>query len=450
MSDAELYYLPATELAALIRQRKLSPVEVTRAFLDRIAAVDGDLGAYCTVTAENALDEARGAEATLAAGEPTGPLHGVPVSIKDLVFTRGVRTTRGSAIYADFVPDEDAPVVERLRSAGAVSLGKTNTPEFGWKGLTDNRLFPPTRNPWDRTRTAGGSSGGAAAAVAAGLGPIAVGSDGGGSIRIPGSFCGIVGLKPSFGRVPYYPGSSAETLSHMGPLTRTVADAALALDVLAGPDERDRLTLPEPHLPDGTYLGAAEAGARDGAAGLRFGWSQTLGYATIDGEVASLTSAAAQQFLTAGGSLETLDLDWTDPEDAWWAIFYGGIGASVVDRLPEWRDQMDAGLVELVERAKGLTAFDYTRAGFQRVEFWQQVGRCFEDVDILITPTLAVPALSLTGEAPPLEPAEPGHLPSWSPYSYPLQSDGPTGNYRAVWLDNCRPASGATASGSST
>ena len=297
--------LSATELAERIRRRELSPVAVVRAFLDRIAAVDGELGAYCTVTAEQALDEARAAEAALAGGAPTGPLHGVPVSIKDLVFTRGVRTTRGSAIYADLVPDEDAPVVERLRAAGAISLGKTNTPEFGWKGLTDNRLFPPTRNPWDRTRTAGGSSGGAAAAVAAGLGPIGIGSDGGGSVRIPGSFCGVVGLKPSFGRIPYYPASAAETLSHMGPLTRTVADAALALDVLAGPDERDRLTLPVPHAPEGSYLAAAEAGAREGLAGLRVGWSQTLGYAAVDGEVAALTSAAVEQL--ADGRRERRD-----------------------------------------------------------------------------------------------------------------------------------------------
>lgn len=424
MSDATLFYMPATELAERIRRRELSPVAVVRAFLERIAAVDGELGAYCTVTAEQALDEARAAEAALAGGAPTGPLHGVPVSIKDLVYTRGVRTTRGSAIYADLVPDEDAPVVERLRAAGAISLGKTNTPEFGWKGLTDNRLFPPTRNPWDGTRTAGGSSGGAAAAVAAGLGPIGIGSDGGGSVRIPGSFCGVVGLKPSFGRIPYYPASAAETMSHMGPLTRTVADTALALDVLAGPDARDRLTLPAPQVPEGSYLAAAEAGAREGLAGLRVGWSLTLGYAVVDDEVAALTGRGVERLATAGGRVETLDLDWTDPEEPWWALFFGGIGAALADYLPEWREQMDPGLVEIVERAKGLTAFDYTRAGFQRVEFWHQVRRCFEDVDILATPTLAVPALPLTGELPTLGPSERGHLPSWSPFSYPFNLTG--------------------------
>ncbi|MBI2878907.1 MAG: amidase, partial [Candidatus Rokubacteria bacterium] len=289
MHDDDLCYLPATDLAAAIRAKALSPVEVVEAFLARIERLNPLLNAYCTLTAEAAREAAREAEAAVLAGRPLGALHGVPVSIKDLIITRGVRTTWGSKIHEDHVPEEDAPAVERLRAAGAILLGKTNTPELGWRGSTDNLIFGPTRNPWDPGRTAGGSSGGAAAAVAAGLGPLAVGTDGGGSIRIPASFCGIYGLKPSFGRVPIYPASAAEALSHAGPMTRTVADAALMLEVLAGPDERDRNSLPA----DGArYARAIE----DDLRGLRVAWSPDLGYAAVDPEVRALAEAAARRF----------------------------------------------------------------------------------------------------------------------------------------------------------
>ena len=212
------------------------------------------------------------AEVEVMTGEELGPLHGVPVSVKDLVFTRRVLTTGGSRLFADHVPEEDAVVVERLKGAGAILLGKTNTPEFGHKGVTDNPLFGITRNPWNPAMTPGGSSGGAGAAVAAGLGPLAVGTDGGGSIRIPASFCGIYGLKPSFGRVPQIPGfPRLADVSHTGPMTRTVRDAALMLDVMAGPDDRDRHSLPA----DGgrSFLAACEAGI----AGLSVAWSADLG-----------------------------------------------------------------------------------------------------------------------------------------------------------------------------
>src|SRR5207302_7084877 len=218
MDAAELCYLPAVEMAAAIRSKKLSPVEVIDAVLARVDRLNPTLNAYCTVTGDAARVSAREAEAAVMRDGPLGMLHGIPVSIKDLVMTKGVRTTWGSKLYEHFVPDEDAPVVERLRQAGAIVLGKTNTPEFGFKGVTDNPVFGPSRNPWSLAHTPGGSSGGGAAAVAAGLGPLAVGTDGGGSIRIPCSCCGIFGLKPTLGRVaaaPVYGG--LETLSHTGP-----------------------------------------------------------------------------------------------------------------------------------------------------------------------------------------------------------------------------------------
>src|SRR5881296_4224613 len=225
MADARLAWLPATELAALIRKRQVSPVEVIGAVLDRIDTINPRLNAFVTLTEESARREAKVAErALMKRGARLGPLHGVPFSVKDLVITRGVRTTFGTPLYRDNVPTEDAPMVERVRAAGAIMLGKTNTPTFGWIGATHNLLFGPTRNPWNLERTPGGSSGGASAAAAAGLGPLHIGTDGGGSIRIPASCAGIFGLKPSYGRIPAYPPSGALSLSHIGPMARTVAE----------------------------------------------------------------------------------------------------------------------------------------------------------------------------------------------------------------------------------
>jgi aspartyl-tRNA(Asn)/glutamyl-tRNA(Gln) amidotransferase subunit A len=240
--STELAYLSALELVDLYRTRRLSPVEAAGATLDRIERLNPRLVAFITVTPELALEQARAAEARYGAGQPNGPLDGVPVSIKDLTPTKGIRTTKGSLIDPDWVPDFDPPFMERVYAAGAVMLGKTNTPEFGWKADSGNRLVGPTRNPWNLERTAGGSSGGAAAAVAAGLGALAQGSDGGGSIRIPASFSGVFGHKPSAGLVPQYPTSPFGDLSHLGPMTRTVRDSALLLGVVAGADARDRLS----------------------------------------------------------------------------------------------------------------------------------------------------------------------------------------------------------------
>src|SRR5262245_49718161 len=238
MASDELCWLSATDLAALIRRRKVSPVEVVDAVLERIERLNPQLNAYVTVTVDEARHAARLAEREAGRrGTALGPLHGVPFSVKDLVITKGVRTTFGTPLYADNVPTEDAPMVARLKGAGAIMVGKTNTPALGWLGATHNLLFGATRNPWRLDRTPGGSSGGASAAVAAGLAPVAIGTDGGGSIRIPASFAGIFGLKPSRGRIPMYTGSATWSVSHIGPMTRTVADAALVTQISAGPDE---------------------------------------------------------------------------------------------------------------------------------------------------------------------------------------------------------------------
>ena len=244
MNGDVLCWMSAADLAAAIRKKKVSPVEVVDAVLARIQDVK-DLNAYVTVDTEGARRAAREAERALTTrGAKLGPLHGVPFSVKDLILTRGLRTTFGTPLYRDHVPSEDAPIVLRMKAAGAILIGKTNTPTFGWIGITDNLLFGVTRNPWDAGRTPGGSSGGAGAAVAAGLAPLAIGTDGGGSIRKPAAWCGIFGLKPSYGRIPVYPHGAVWSLSHAGPMTRTVKDAALMLNVCAGPDERDQYSLP--------------------------------------------------------------------------------------------------------------------------------------------------------------------------------------------------------------
>src|SRR5688572_26677885 len=294
MPGEDVCWLSALELREGYRRRELSPVEVVDATLDRIERLNPTLNAYVTVTADLARDRARRAERAYAAGEAR-PLDGVPISIKDLTPTKGIRTTRGSLMDPDWVPDYDPPFVERVNAAGAVMLGKTNTPELGWKGDSGNRVVGPTHNPWRHGLTAGGSSGGAAAAAAAGLGPLAQGGDAAGSIRIPASFCGVFGLKPSLGVVPYFPAGAADSLPQIGPITRTVRDAALFLSVLAGPDDRDRTS----YIGAGLDFGASLDG---GIHGLRVAWSPDLGYATVDPEIAAITAAAAATFTELGCS----------------------------------------------------------------------------------------------------------------------------------------------------
>ncbi|HVC34122.1 MAG TPA: amidase [Chloroflexota bacterium] len=417
MDQTELCFTPATELAGKVRARELSPVEVVEAYLARIERINPVVNAYCTVTADLARAEARRIEAAILRGEAVGPLAGVPVSIKDLLITKGIRTTRGSSLFADVVPTEDAPVVERLRAAGAISLGKTNTPEFGWKGVTDNRLFGPTRNPWQRDRTSGGSSGGAGAAVAAGLGPLAIGTDGGGSIRIPASFCGIFGLKPTFGLVPAYPPSWAEALAHTGPMTRTVRDAALLLNAIVGLDRRDRNSYPVGPV---DFLDGIGAGVRRS----RVAWSPDLGYATVDPAVASACAQAALRFEGLAGAVELASPGFPDVGRAWEALFYAGIGAAV-DALPAgWDSKVDPGLVGLVRRSRSGTAFDLARAYQERAQVYDVTRRFFERYDLLLTPSIAVPAFEVGVDSPREIAGRPAEGLSWSPFTLPFNLTG--------------------------
>jgi aspartyl-tRNA(Asn)/glutamyl-tRNA(Gln) amidotransferase subunit A len=415
-----LCFTPATVLVAAIRQKKVSPVEVINAVYARLHEINPKINAFCTLTEEQARVTAKEAEAAVMRGNRLGALHGVPVSIKDVFLTRGVRTMFGSRIRENYIPDEDAPAVAKLVSAGAIPIGKTTTPEFAFKGVTDSPVTGITRNPWDLNKTSGGSSGGAGAAVAAGLGPIALGSDAGGSIRAPSSFNGIVGLKPSFGRVAYYPCPPVR-LVHAGTMTRTVRDAALMLNVIAGTDERDLLSLPTDAV---DYLTASEGGIR----GLRVGWSPTLGYATVESQVAAVTEVAAKVFDSSlGCKVETADPGFPDPWNSFSKLWVMSFGLRFREYLREWESRMDPDLVKLIKNVERLSSADYAEALALRSVLWDTTRKFFDRFDLLLTPTVPVSAFE-AGRANPdgmlISPASLVPFADWSPFTYPWNITG--------------------------
>lgn len=378
----DLAFTPATDLLEQIRRRALSPVELTRAVLDRAEQLDASLHAFLTLDAERAMDAAHEAEAAVMRGDTLGPLHGLPVSVKDLEQTAGLRTTYGSKFFEHNVPTTDGAVAGRLRRAGAILFGKTNTPNFGHKDMSDNLLMPPSRNPWHLERTPGGSSGGAAAAVAAGIGPLAHGSDGAGSIRIPAALCGVFGLKPSFGRVPYWPNQDFwAARSHNGPLSRTVRDAALLLGAMAGPDPRDPLSLDSPPV---DYVAACDGDLR----GLRVAWSADFGYAAIEPEVRSLTRAAAERFAELGCGVEEVTPGWDDP--AGWAELLWDYSTFIrnADRVAERAAWFEPSMLEQIEHGRQVSSAELGRAFLARTAFYEQARAFMEPFDLLLTPQM--------------------------------------------------------------
>ncbi len=417
LSSDELAYVSAVDLGRRFRERTISPVEVTDTLLERIERLNPTLNSFITVTHDVARRQAREAEAALARGETDPPLLGIPLSLKDMLPTKGIRTTSGSALERDSVPDFDAPVAERVYEAGAVLLGKTNTPEQGWKGATSNLLMEPARNPWNLEKTPGGSSGGASAALAAGLGPLAHGSDGAGSIRIPAAFSGVFGLKPSCGLVPAWPTSRVGPLSHQGPMARTVRDAALLLGALAGADARDRFSFGE----RGTdYVAATEGGIE----GLRVAFSPDLGFASVEPEVAELVAQAAQSFEALGCNVEEVSPDLADPWpalDVIWATAHAG---PHVDDLDEVRDQMDPGRVAVIERGLRASGVDVARAHTAMAETVDVLRTFMEPFDLLLTPTLPITAFDAGDDHPGAVAGKPTDHLSWTPFTYPFNITG--------------------------
>jgi amidase len=386
MTNEDLCFTPATRLAALIRARKVSPLEVMRAVLERIERVNPALNAYCTVATDQALAAARAATRVMTRSAKLAPLHGIPVSIKDLTPTRGIRTTWGSKIFEDHVPDADGLIVERLKAAGAIVIGKTNTPEYGAGANTFNAVFGATRNPWNPRLTCGGSTGGGAVALATGMGPLAQGSDLGGSLRIPAAFCGVVGMRPSPGLVPVYPVVTAwDSLSVQGPMARTVGDLALMLSVIAGPDPRSPIS----YLVDRRTFTAAVRGPS--LSGARIAWSADLGITPVDDEIRRVTTAATRVLRRLDARVDEAHPDFTGLLD----VVLASRGLSMVarheDKLPKWRDVMQENLVKNIEHGLGLRASELGRAERLRTELWERVRRFQERYDFIVTPTTAIP-----------------------------------------------------------
>ena len=411
-ADTDIAYASAHDLLDLYRSKGSSPVEAVRALLDRIEILEPKLNAFCILDREGALAAASRSEHRWNTGEPLGPLDGVPVTIKDLVMVRGFPTRRGSRLV-DPVPDpEDGPATARLREAGAVILGKTTTPEFGWKAIGDSPLTGITRNPWDLGRTPGGSSAGAAAACAAGIGPLHVGSDGAGSIRIPACFTGIFGIKATFGRVPAAPPSPMGLLSNVGPMTRNVRDAALMLNVLSRPDPRDPYGLA--HEPERDW----RHGIEDGVRGWRVAYSPDLSYARVDPEIAASVAAAVRQFEALGAHVEEVREVFPSPREPLLTIWRAGM-ARVLAALPHDRHgECDPGFVQGAAEGEGISAVEYLAADLARTQLGQLMGEFHQRYDLLLTPMMPVPALPVGQDIN--DPAHEREWIDWSSFSYPF------------------------------
>jgi aspartyl-tRNA(Asn)/glutamyl-tRNA(Gln) amidotransferase subunit A len=412
MDLSELGFTSALDLADSIRRKALSPVEVVEGVLSRVEQLDPALNAFSEVLPDSARAAARAAEAAVLRGDDLGPLHGVPVGVKDQMNVTGARVTFGTHLLADYVATEDAPVVVGLRRAGAIVVGMTTMPEFGWQGISWSPLYGMTRNPWDLDRSAAGSSSGSGAAVAAGLVPLAVGSDGAGSIRMPASFCGIVGLKPTYGRVAMYPVSVSELVTHYGPMSRTVRDTAALLQAISGPDPRDPHCLP---ASDENYLAACEGGV----GGLRIAYSPDLGYAQVNPEVASIVASAVRRFEELGATVVEASPGFADPIWAADQYLWAGAANRAYPRLAELRDRMDPGFVQAVEMMAERTLFDAAKARLIRLELAATMGRFFGEYDLLLTPTMADTAFGLDRSLPQYGPTL-----AWSPFTYPFNLTG--------------------------
>jgi aspartyl-tRNA(Asn)/glutamyl-tRNA(Gln) amidotransferase subunit A len=407
-----LHRLSACDLIVGYRAKEISPVEVARDVLARMDEVDGNLDAFCHRDDEMVLQSAEESENRWARGEPLGPVDGVPTSVKDVLRIKGWPTRLGSKTVDAKQPwDVDAPSVARMRESGAVFIGMTTTPEFGWKGVTDGPLHGSTRNPWNLRMTPGGSSGGAAAAIATGVGPLAFGTDGGGSVRIPAGFCGIVGLKPTFGRVAAWPPGLFGTLSHIGPMSRTVRDSALMLDVIGKPDSSDAWALPD----DGTnYLEACEGGIE----GLRIAYSPDLGYIRCDPEIAALVDKAVEGLSSLGATVERIDLDIPKPEEAFRVIWYSAAATAIRAESKTRRRFLDHGLVKIAEEGERFSAVDLVEAERARGRYCGQIAALFERYDLMATPTLPIPAFEVGLEVPQGWPHDRWF--TWTPFTYPF------------------------------
>ena len=408
---AEIAYLSVAELTARYRDKSLSPREALAAVMARIDAYNGAVNAFRFVDREGAEKAAAESEARWMKGEALGPLDGVPASVKDILWVKGWTTTYGSGVLADEAPaTEDAPCVARLREAGSILLGMTQSPEIGWKGVTDSPAHGVTRNPWNLERTPGGSSGGAAAAAALGMGTLHIGTDGGGSIRIPSAFTGLFGIKASFGRVPAWPASAFGTLAHIGPMARGVEDAVAMLNCIARPDVRDWYSLPY----DGRdYF----EGLEDGVKGLKIAYSPTLGYATVDPEIAALVRKAVDELAGLGADIEEVDPGFDCPQEMFHHLWFPGAVFRTRHLTDEQRARLDPGLQEIIGQAAAWDLEDYMRAVQERAALGIHMRKFHETYDLLVTPTLPVPAFKAGEE---VADGSQTRWTDWAAFTYPF------------------------------
>ena len=409
----DISQLSGSDLLRLYRRRDVSPVEVVRDALDRIDRFETAINAFVAVDKEGALAAARASEARWSKGEPQGLADGLPVTIKDIVDVKGQPTRRGSLTTPATPATQDAPAVARLKEQGAIILGKTTTPEFGWIGVCHSPLTGITRNPWNLERTTGGSSGGAAATALLNLGVLHLGTDGAGSIRIPSAFTGVFGIKPSYGRVPAYPASAFTVLAHQGPLTRTVSDAALMLSVIGGPDARDTTAWNTP-APD------FRIGLNDGVAGLRVAWSLRLGYVKqLDPDVEAAAAKAVQVFADLGAHVEQVDPGFAEPLDTIMTIWYG-VSAAIVGSVSKVeQEKMDPGFRRIAEEGRSTTLAAYLATQTARTQLAEHMRKFHERYDLLLTPQMPLTAIEV-GRVTPADGRYGEGWIDWSPYTYPF------------------------------
>jgi aspartyl-tRNA(Asn)/glutamyl-tRNA(Gln) amidotransferase subunit A len=413
MSDTDLHSLTVDQLKAAFLTKQLSPVEAAEAAFARIDNCNDAVNAFVFIDRDAAMASAKEAETRWRFGEPLSPIDGIPTTLKDTMLAKGWPTLRGSKTTDSDGPwDTDAPPVERLREAGAVFLGKTTTPEFGWKGITDSALSGVTRNPWNTSRTTGGSSGGAVAAAALGMGVLHTGTDAGGSVRIPASFTGVFSIKPTYGRVPAWPASPFGTLSHTGPITRTVRDAAVMLNVMSKPDIRDWTALPfdgRNHLD----------GIEDGVKGLKIAYSPTLGHVNfVHPDIAKRVDAAAKAFEELGAVVEQVDPDLVDAESVFETHWFASAAAAGKTVPIEKQFMLDRGLRDIMDRGRRIAAADYIEAASQRARIGERMQAFFQDYDLLLTPGQPMPAFTAGIEFPEGYGFTQWH--QWTPFTYPF------------------------------
>jgi aspartyl-tRNA(Asn)/glutamyl-tRNA(Gln) amidotransferase subunit A len=416
--EKDLLYKSAVELRDLVVAKEISPVELLDQSLARMEEVEPKLNNFVTTTEDIAHAAAKKAEKAILNNDSPGLLHGLPISIKDLIAMGGVRCTFGSKASADNIAALDAPAVERVRKEGGVIIGKTTTSEFGCKAVGDSPLTGITRNPWDLAKTPGGSSAGAAASVAGGVTPFALGTDGGGSVRIPGSLTGLFAVKAQFARVPVFPEAATPTLAHVGPMARTVRDAALLLSAVAGFDRRDPFAVAGP-VPD--FLAACDRPVK----GMRIAWSPTLGYADPVSEVVGLCEQAVRSLEELGCEVELVDEVMEDPIDMWMSEFYAGVGTRLRTMFGDRQELLDPAVAEMLSGALDRTLEEYWTRVFDRYRFREQMRQFMEKYDLLVSPVLPVPAFDVGLNLPPQMPD--ANVISWVSYTYPFNLTGQPG-----------------------